>query len=179
MPSDPRAALEASLPVGRALFALRQILHGTGDAQLALQYLYFHADVNDPQVTPLLERHGVPSSTAPALEDYVCRELRPLMGRIDRGSVRASKWAAETMRGLAAVVQALPGLEEPAIEVLHAELRSLSPEGREAMRVALEEGSWPGPKAERLLGILGILQEGFGMRISFAASSPFVIEKGA
>jgi hypothetical protein len=171
--------LEQLLPAGRSLFALRQILRGSSDAQLALQYLFFHADVNDPQVTPLLERHGVPAAAAPAMEDYVCAHLRPWMRKIDGGQARVTSWAEAALREIAPVLGRRPGIEAWALQILNRELQEAGVERGEAWRVALHEGRLPGREADRLVGAIGILQECCGVTVSTAAAAAWKIGKGA
>ncbi len=177
--NDARAASDRLLPIGRSLFALRHVLRGAADAQLALQYLFFHADVNDPQVTPLLEQHGVTQREAPALEDYVCKRLRPWMRQIGLGDARASTWAESALRDLRATVARSPETEAWALGVLAEELEKGGAGEKESWRVALAERRPPGPETDRLIGAIGILQECCGVTISTAATTPWKIEKGA
>jgi hypothetical protein len=177
--NDACAESDRLLPVGRTLFALRHVLRGSADAQLALQYLFFHADVNDPQVTPLLEQHGVTVGEAPALEDYICGRLRPWMRQIGVGETRASAWAESALRDLRTTVASSPETEAWALGVLVEELGKGGAGRNESWRIALAEGRPPGPEADRLIGAIGILQECCGVTISTAATTPWEIEKGA
>jgi hypothetical protein len=170
--------LDTLLSLGRNLFALRQVLRGTGDARLAMQYLFFHADVNDPQVTPLLTQHGVDEEIAPAIEDYVCTHLRPWMRRIDRGSGRAASWADGAIRELTSAIGSTSELEERALRILTEELETARPGDLERWRVALEDGDRPDPGADRLLGAIGLLQECCGITVSTTAELPWGIRRG-
>ncbi|MDM7915494.1 MAG: hypothetical protein QUU85_09565, partial [Candidatus Eisenbacteria bacterium] len=107
-PSSDPAADREWLPIGLALCALRVVLRGTGDALLALQYLFFDLDVNDPQVTPALAEDGVDVAQAPALEAYLCRRARPWMRRIDAGDRSAVVWAEAARTAIREWMRARP-----------------------------------------------------------------------
>ncbi len=175
-PHDTTAAGEIRLVTsGLCILALRQVLQGTGDSLLALQYLLFGLDVNDPQVTPGLEEQGVPSSVAPALEDYVSRRLRPWMRKIDGGDRRAARWAAEALSRMASGVRSDPDAHAWAARAFREEVARADPETLEGWRLALRERRWPGQDAIRLLAAIGILQESFGAAISLAAENAWGI----
>lgn len=173
-PSD----LDRLLPLGRTLFALRQALRGSGDARLALQYLFFHSDVNDPQVTPLLSQHGVNEAIAPALEDFVCAQLRPWMRQIDLGAERVASWADRALKDLTLMIGSDPRIEPWAAQILKDAREAAGPAALERWRVALEDGRCPDAGADRLLGAIGLLQECCGVTVSTASATPWEIRKG-
>jgi hypothetical protein len=175
---ETSSGLDRLLPLGRILFALRQALRGSGDARLALQYLFFHSDVNDPQVTPLLSQHGVDETAAPALEDFVCAQLRPWMRRIDQGSERAASWSERAIRELRLEIGNDPKVERWARRVLTDECEAADPVALEHWRVALEDGRCPDGGADRLLGAIGVLQECCGLTVSTTRLTPWEIRKG-
>jgi hypothetical protein len=150
------------IPIGLALLALREVTATTGDAQLALQYLLFGLDVNDPQVTPMLVEEGVPESFAPALETYVGRRLRPWLRQIDAGDRRATQWAEEALSRLAAAARRIPQARAWAEGTLAAVEGATEPSVRNVWRHALSERTFPGREAIPLLAARGILQEAFG-----------------
>lgn len=161
-PVETEADADLLIAVGLALLAFRQVIASTADAQLALQYLLFGLDVNDPQVTPMLVEEGVPEASAPALETYVGRRLRPWLRQIDAGDRRATQWAEEALPRLAAAGLRIPGARAWAERTIAALEASTSPSIRSVWRHALSERTFPGREAMALLAAKGILQEVFG-----------------
>lgn len=168
------------VPQGLCLLALRQTLQGAGDSLLALQYLLFGLDVNDPQVTPVLEEDGVPASAVAPLEVYIGRRLRPWLRQIDSADRRATRWAEETLATLSASLAQDPDARSWALRVFRETIRDMRPEALESWRRDLGNRTWPGREAIPLLAAVGILQELLGAAISFDADSPWElrIEEG-
>jgi hypothetical protein len=163
---EPQADPDLLIPIGLALLALREVMAAAGDAQLALQYLLFGLDVNDPQVTPALVEEGVPESAAPALETYVGRRLRPWLRQIDAGDRRATQWAEESLAGLAGAARGLPHARVWAERTLAAVEAEIDPRVRASWKHSVAERTYPGGEAVRYLAARGILQEAFGETVT-------------